>query len=166
MEKNLLKTSLEDQSSQVSAFFDFLDGTTLVILRINEGNQVHVAPVNVPKTHLVKVVHCVGVGSSPIGSNPTQVDKKLVFLHGDGNQKFRPPQPLCLPSSMVEMKTVAVMTEARFSATITAKGAAYTYPLLAKSNVTNTEQTMQMAPISPYFVYDGFENDLDVDLIF
>ena len=29
----------------------------------------------------------------------------------------------------------------------------------------NTEQTMQIAPIPPYFVYDGFENDLDAVLI-
>ena len=58
------------------------------------------------------------------------------------------------------------MTEAQFTTTITAKGAAYTYPLLAKSNVMNTDRTIQMAPIPPYFVYDGFENDLDVDLIF
>ena len=89
--------------------------------------------VNVPKTHLVKVVHCVGVGSIPIGATPTQVDGKLLFLHGDGNQEFGPTQPLCLPSPMVERKTVAVMTEAQFTATITAKGAAYTYPLLAKT---------------------------------
>ena len=80
MEKNLLKTSLEDQSSQVSAFFGFLDGTTLVILRINEGNQVHVAPVNVPKTHLVKVVHCASVGSIPIGATPTQVDGNFFYM--------------------------------------------------------------------------------------
>ena len=66
---------------------------------------------------------------------------------------------------MLERKRVAVMTEAQFSATITAKGEADTYPLLAKSNVTNTERTMQMAPIPPHFVYDGFENDLDAALI-
>ena len=86
--------------------------------------------VNVPKTHPVKVVHCVGVGSSPIGSTPTQVDKKLLSLHGDGNQELRPPQPLCLPSYMVDRNTVAAMIEAKFTATITAKGTAYTYPLL------------------------------------
>ena len=57
------------------------------------------------------------------------------------------------------------MIEAKFTATITAKGAVYTYPLLEKSNVTNTELTMYMALIPPYFVYDGFENDLDAALI-
>ena len=91
-----------------------------------------------PKTHLVKVVNCVGVGYRPIGATPTNVDEKLLFLHGYGNQEFGPPQPLCLQSSMVERKTVAVITEAQFTATITAKGVAYKYPHLAKSNFTNT----------------------------
>ena len=67
---------------------------------------------------------------------PTQVDGKLLFLHGDEKQEFWSPQPLCLPSYMVESKTVAVMKEAQFTATITEKGVAYTYPLLEKSNVT------------------------------
>ena len=163
--KILHTTSWDHQRRQASAFLDFLDGTAPEIFRLNEGNQVHVALLNVPKTHIVKVVLCVGVGSSPIEAIPTQVDVKLLFLYRDDNQEFGPPQPLCLPSSIVERKTVGVITEAQFTATITAKGAAYTYPLLAKSNVTNTEQTMHMAPITPYFVYDGFENDLNAALI-
>ena len=142
-----------------------MDGTSPALLRLNEVNQVNVALVNVPKTHLVKVVHSVGVGTSPIGETPTQVDGKLLFLHGDGNQEFGPPQPLCLPESMAEKKTMAVMTEVQFYNTITSKGATYTYPLLAKSNGTNSEQTTQMAPIPPYLVYDGFEKDLDTALV-
>ena len=86
VEKVLHTTSRDDQRSQASEFFDFLDRTAPAILRLNEGNQVHVDLVNVPKTHLVKVMHCVDVGSIPIGSTPTQVDKKLLFLHGYGNQ--------------------------------------------------------------------------------
>ena len=82
----LHKTPLAEQRSQASAFFDFMDGTSPALLRLNEGNQVNVALVNVPKTHLVKVVHSVGVGTSPIGATPTQVDGNLLFLHGDGNQ--------------------------------------------------------------------------------
>ena len=165
VEKVLHTTSWDDQRSQASVFFDFLDRTAPAILRINEGNQVHVDLVNMPKTHLVKLLHCVGVVSRPIGSTPTQADKKLLFLHGDGNQKFWPPQPLCLPSSMVDKNKVAVTIEAKLTATITTKGAAYIYPLLEKSNVTNTERTMYMALIPPYFVYYGFENDLDAALI-
>ena len=35
------------------------------------------------------------------------------------------------------------------------------YPLLQRLNVKNTDETMQLAPIPPYYVYDGFEKDLD-----
>ena len=35
------------------------------------------------------------------------------------------------------------------------------YRLLNQIAVTTTEEIMQMAPIPPYFVYDGFDNDLD-----
>ena len=66
----LHKTPLAEQRSQASAFFDFLDRTSPDLLRLNEGNQVNVALVNVPKTHLLKVVHCVGLGTSPIGATP------------------------------------------------------------------------------------------------
>ena len=142
--KLLHTTSWYYQRSQASEFLDFLDVIAPEMLRLKEGNQVHVALVNVPKTHAVKVVHCVGLGYSPIGAKPTQVNGKLLFLHGGGNKEFGPPQPLCLQSSMVERKIMAVMTEAKFTTTITAKGAAYTYPLLAKPNVTNTEQSICM----------------------
>ena len=95
--KLLHTTSWYYQRSQASEFLDFLDGIAPEMLRLNEGNQVHVALVNVPKTHAVKVVHCVGVGYIPIRATPTQVDGKLLFLYGYGNQEFGPPQPLCLP---------------------------------------------------------------------
>ena len=67
---------------------------------------------------------------------------------------------------MVDRNTVDATTEEKFTANITAKGEANTYPLLEKSNVTNTERTIYMVLIPPYLVYDGFENDLDAALIF
>ena len=71
--------SWDDQNSQSSVFFNFLDRTSPAILRLNEVNQVHVDLVDVQKTHRVKLVHSVGLGSSPIGATPTQVDGKLFF---------------------------------------------------------------------------------------
>ena len=102
-----------------------------------------------------------GVGSSPIGSMASPVEGKLLFLQGEGNLEFGPPQPLFLPSTMVDKQKVTTMTEEQFSTTLTTKGTGYTYPLLARIAVTTTEEMMQIAPIAPYFVYDGFDNDLD-----
>ena len=72
-----------------------------------------------------------------------------------------PPQPLCLPSTMVDTQTVAAMTKEQFSTTLMAKGTGYMYPLLPQNAVTTTKEILQIAPIAPYFVYDGFDNNLD-----
>ena len=53
------------------------------------------------------------------------------------------------------------MTDRQFSENLTTKEAGYLYPLLQRLNVTNTDKTMKLAPIPPYYVYDGFEKDLD-----
>ena len=50
VEKILHTTLWDDQRNQASAFFGFLDGAAPEILRLNEGNQVHVDLVNVSKS--------------------------------------------------------------------------------------------------------------------
>ena len=72
---------------------------------------------------------------------------------------------MCLPYTVVEPKTVSVMTVAQLSTSITPRGARYSYPLLALNAVNTSGEIMQIAPIPPYFVYDGFEKDLDVALV-
>ena len=102
-----------------------------------------------------------GMVSSPIGANASPFDGKLIFLQGDGNADLGPPQTVCLPAIVVEPKTVSVMTVYQFSKIITSKGAGYSYPLLALNAVNTSGEIMQISPIPPYFVYDGFEQDLD-----
>ena len=75
-----------------------------------------------------------------------------------------PPQPLCLPIEVVEVKKRATMTEKQFITTLTAKGPTYTHPLLMRTQVTMSLDIMQCAPIPAHFVYDGFEKNLDAAL--
>ena len=159
--KLLDATSKDDQRKQADGLFAFLTSADPALARLNEGNDIFVALVNVPKTSLVKVVYGLGLGSSPIGSSVSAVDGKLLMLHGDGNKDIGPPQPLVLPSTMVEKHSIATMTEAQFSSTLTAKGAGYSYPLLPRASVTTSLEMMQLAPIPPYLVYDGFHENLD-----
>ena len=37
----------------------------------------------------------------------------------------------------------------------------YNYPLLARSNVSDTTKLLQIAPIPQLLVYDGFNKDID-----
>ena len=106
-----------------------------------------------------------GMGSIPIGVNTSPVYAKLISLQGNGNTHLGPPQPVCLTATLVEPKTVEVMTVAQFSTRITSKRSGYSYPLLARNAVKTSGEIMQIAPSPPYFVYDGFEQDLDAALV-
>ena len=107
-----------------------------------------------------------GMGSIPIGANASPVGVKLRFLQGEGNADLGLPKPVCLPATLVEPKTVAVMTVAQFSTSITSKGAGYLYPLLTRNAVNTSGEIMQTSPIPPYFIYDRFEKNLDTALVF
>ena len=93
------------------------------------------------------------------------MDGKFLLLQGDGNADLGPPQPIFLPTTLINKNLVAVMIETQFSTAITQKGAGCLYPLLDRNAVTMSETIMQLAPIPPYFVYDGFEQDLDTALV-
>ena len=83
-----------------------------------------------------------GKRSRPIGANASPVDGKILFFQGDGNADLGPPQPLCLPATMFEPKTVALMTVSQLSTSITSKGARYSHPLLAQNAVNTTREIM------------------------
>ena len=53
------------------------------------------------------------------------------------------------------------MTAKQFIAKLTEKGSTYIYHLLARTNTSVTTELLQIAPIPPVLVYDGFEKDLD-----
>ena len=154
--------SFADQWAQAEHIFAFVGALSPALSRLNEGRTCYLALVSVPKTSLIKIVYGVGFGSSPISATASSVDRKLIFLQGDGNNDFGPPQTFCLPATMVEKQTVATMTKNQFLTALKTKGVDYTYPLLDRIAVTTTEEIMQVAPIPPYFVYDGFDNNLDV----
>ena len=62
---------------------------------------------------------------------------------------------------MAENQTVATMTKNQFSTALTTKGVGHTSLLLNRVAVTTTKEIIQVAPIPPYFVYNGFDNNLD-----
>ena len=160
--------SLECQRKMALGFYKFLIATEPPppLLKLNEGSNYFVALVNVPKTCKVKVVFCPGMGSSPIGEEPSAIDDHLLFLHGDGSQELGPPLPLSFSSAAANQKEVSVLTEAQFTATVTAKGENYPYPLVASRYITEKKLLMKLAPIPAYFVYDGFHHDLNAGLVY
>ena len=127
--KVLQGMTLQYQRSQVTEIYNILNNSSPSLPCLNEGSKIYAALVNVPKTSLVKLIYCMVMGFSPIGANASPVDGKLIFLQGDGNVDLGPPQPVCLPATVVEPKVVAVMKVAQFFTSITSKVSGHPYPL-------------------------------------
>ena len=163
--KVLQGVNLEDQCSQAMDVYKFLNTPSPSLPPLNEGAKCYVALVNVPKTSLVKLIYCMGMGSSPIGANASPVDGKRIFLQGGSNADLGPPQPVFLPDNVVKLNAVAVITVAQFFTSITSKVAGYSYPLLAPNALNTSGGIMQIAPIPTYFVYNGFEQYVDAALV-
>ena len=94
------------------------------------------------------------------------MDDKFLFLHGDGSDEIGPPPPLCLPKNIVTPVGVHVMTEDQIMTALTSKGTQYTYPLIHQTQVLAQDTILKVAPIPPYFLYDGFEGGLDATLVY
>ena len=157
--------TLEDRRSQATEIYELLNTPSPSLPCVKKGAKFYADLVNVLNTSLVILIYCMGMVSSPIGENASPVDGKLLFLQGSGNTDLGPPQPVCFRATLVEPKTVAVMTVAQFSTSITSKGSEYSYSLLVRNEVNTSGEIMQIAPIPLYFVYDGFEQDLDAALV-
>jgi len=106
-----------------------------------------------------------GVRSSPIG-DLSPINGKLLFLQGYGRSELGPPQSVCLPVTVPVLEDRVVMTDIQFKVALTTKGERYTYSILPRNQVTESERMLQFAPIPAYLIYDGFETDLDTALVY
>jgi hypothetical protein len=149
---------------QATEYFDFLTNTTSNLLELNTDEVVRVALIGLPNLAEVKIVYSGGFGSSGIGFTSTE-DGKFLFLCGDRGNDIGTPASLSLPATIRDMEEVAVMTPVQFTGKITEKGRNFSWPLHNRDKVTNTHEIMQLAPIPPFLVYNGFEKDLNAVLL-
>ena len=154
------QTDAASQRTRSSQLFDFLMDNNSNLSDLNSDDTPHTVLINIPNSSKVKLLYCGGVGASGIGQ-ATPTDGKFLWLQGDGGPEIGTPHPFVLPTDMRQTKELGVMTLQQFSdkLRLDANGQ-YTWPLLQRAQI-NTKATMLMAPIPPYLVYDGIDNDLD-----
>jgi hypothetical protein len=161
----LQHTDEDTQLQQASEYFDFLTNETSNLMELNSDDVVRAAIIGIPNSSQVKVLYSGGFGASGIGRR-SEEDGNFLFLCGDGGLEIGPPTSLSLPHSISNRQLVAVMTPDQFSTKITEKGANFTWPLLSQGKVTTQQEIMQIAPIPPFVVYDGFQADVHAPLIY
>jgi hypothetical protein len=143
--------------------YQFFTDPNRNFLQLNLDNTPRPCIVGVPNSKKVRLLHCMGVGASALGT-VSVLDDQLLFLTGDGGPDIGSPLPLVLPKSSIDMQRVFTMTPEIFYASMTTEGANYAWPLYprARANEAQTfESVMQLAPIPSFLVLDGFTKDLD-----
>ena len=155
------KISLAEQRKSALEFFKFLDADPNP-LRINIGKALLTAIAIVPNTSRVKVLYGFGFSAAAIGGT-TPLDDKFLALCGDGNKDLGPPDLLVLPSSISTKVEVINPSDDLVQECLTTQGAAFGNHLLAPRTVpaNATCSLLKIAPIPTYFVYDGFEGELN-----
>ena len=76
------RRDLEDQRNKATEIYEFLNTPSPSLPRLNKGSRYYATLVNVLKTYLVKLLYCMGMGSSPIGAKTSPVYGKLLFFQG------------------------------------------------------------------------------------
>ena len=92
---------------------------------------------------------------------PSKIANQYVMISGEGGSDLGGPNVLTPPASIHQPASIATMTIEIFSTKVKEKGKAHNYPFLVCSNVNNTTKVLQISPIPPFLLYDGFEKDLD-----
>ena len=143
--------------------YQFLVNEGREMLQINMDDTPRTCLIGLPNSSKVRVIHCIGVGVSPIGAI-SLIDNQVLCLSGDGGQDIGAPIPLVLPPAVFNKREVLAMTQEQFTTIITTQGENYTWPLLQRirAHEANTKViVMQIAPIPAFLVMDGINKDLD-----
>jgi hypothetical protein len=157
-------TEMAEQHQQAVDFYNFLKDENRLLTQLNADTAPRTAIICIPGLSHVKTVYGASIGASGIGKNaPT--DGKLLVLHGDGGADIGTPHPFVLPIDTLSQREVGVMTDDQFRTAVTAAGADFQHPLLARHKVNNTETIFQIAPVPGFLVYDGFSSDLHAALL-
>jgi hypothetical protein len=166
----LSNTTVADQKQEALEFFNYLRTPAKELLHLNLDNKPRVFIFGIRGSSKVRMCHAVGMGASAIGIT-SPIDGKLLALAGDGGQDIGAPTPIVLPTSMVEMQNIIAMSHDYFVTRLDEKGENYTWPLASRAkavegNEDYTVQVLKLAPIPPFLIYDGIDQDLDAATVY
>ena len=161
-----VKQNLEEQQAKAEALFQFLQTDRNGLRDLNGDESLFTSLVVVPDSNQVNLVYGLGFGTAGIG-RVSPVAGKLIALTGEGGGEIRPAQTIVLEASLKDKVCMKNITTAQV-ATVFRLGTHRIDQPIKKALEVNGEQTttMKIVPIPPYFVYDGFEQDLDATMVY
>ena len=157
--------TLPDQRTAAASFFAFLQDPTTDLRDLNADTSQFTALIAVPGTHKVKLLYGMGIGTAAIGQT-SPIANKVLTLYGEGGFDIGPPTVLMLDSTVRDKRMVKSLTEADIEATLQAGNHRETLKLASARDVNTEANIMLVAPCPPYFMYDGFDKDLNAVMVY
>ena len=142
-------------------FYGFLKQDALQPLELNADTIPGLSLVNIPSLSKVRLMYGVGFRLRIIGTMPSTIANQYGMHSGEVGPDLGCANVLTLPSSIYQPANIAKIKIKEFITKVTAKVTAYNYPLLIRSNFSDTTKLLQIDPIPTFLIYDGFEKDLD-----
>lgn len=159
------KQSLVGQREKAEALFQFLQTNGNDLRDLNSDDSLFTTLVAVPDSNRVKLVYGLGFGTAGIG-RVSSVAGKLLALTGEGGGEIGPAQTMVLDASLKVKVTMKNITTAQVATVFGSGNQRVDQSVMKALDVHGESTIMKMAPIPPYLVYDGFEDDLDASMVY
>jgi hypothetical protein len=159
----LVQADIAQHRQHAIDLYQFLATDDKQLLQLNIDDIPRTCIIGLPNSSKVRLIHCMGIGVSPIGAI-SEIDSQVLCLTGDGGTDIGAPTPLTFPPTIFNKQEVLAMTQNQFNTAITTQGPTYTWPLLPRirAHEANTTVTvMQIAPVPSFLVMDGINTDID-----
>ena len=155
----------EQQRQAAVDLFSFLQEEFGDLRDLNGDNRPFTALVAIPGTHRVRVIYGLGAGSAGIGQvSPLQ--DKLLALTGEGGGLLGPPQPMILPPALTRRRLLLNPLPEDVDRAFARENHRVEDAVLPARVIRHQEDLMGLAPIPPYLVYDGLDDDLEAGMVY
>ena len=156
--KTLDKTSLANQRADTKDLYNFLKLDNPDFRQLNGENRCFTAMISIPNTHKVRIIYGFGYGTSGIGSVSPIADH-ILSLYGEGGA-IGCPQMMMINDDFLKEIEVLNPTEEQIQKAFD-EGHQLNKETHKAREIKQSRKLLRLAPIPPYFVFDGFEQDLD-----
>ena len=163
--KEFEKTSTADQTTLATSVYTFLIDQTSTLAQLNSEQRLFTIMINIPQSNLIKIIYGLAIGTSGIGETSPN-DNKILALTGEGNSIVGCPTAIVLPNSIRNIATLKCPTDTAIQTALETNTTNWYRVKTCNIGDDSTKDIMQCAPIPSFLVYDGFNNDLEAEVIY
>ena len=163
--KEFEKIATAEQTALASAIHGFLTNRESQLTQLNAEQRLFTVMVNIPQTNLIKIIYGMSIGTSGIGETAPN-DNKILALTGEGNSTVGCPQAIILPNSLRNKITLKCPTDQVVQVALQTETTNWYRVRTGNIADDNTAEIMQCAPIPAFLVYDGFNQDIQAEVLY